>query len=211
MREVTCDDLRRELRVSEWRAWTRELLADLRGSNEGREYMRFQKGPIKRLKEEVVPTLLFAERHFPDRDLLASFPASDQPGSPDALIRAAGSCIRVPLQVTCDWTYEDEQRLRKVHRDGYSVARMYSLEGIIIEISTIIADRLAAKTAHGGYAPNMWLLVHINDERWPPEALPAIVTAAKAAATSSPFSATFLVGSSDEKRICELLAGAAVI
>jgi hypothetical protein len=211
VRKIASDDLRREFRVSEWWAWTHELLADLRGSNEGREYMRFQKGPIKRLKEEVVPTLRFAERHFPDRDLLASFPASDQPGSPDALIRAACSRIRVPLQVTCDWTYEDEQRLRKAHRDGYSVGRMYSLEGIIIEISTIIADRLAAKTAHGGYDPSTWLLVHINDERWPPEALPGILAAAKAAAASSPFAATFLVGSSDEKRICVLLNGKPVI
>jgi hypothetical protein len=44
--------------------------------------------------------------------------------------------------------------------------------------------------------------VHINDEQWPPEALPGILSAAKAAAVPSPFVATFLVGSSDEKSIC---------
>ncbi len=211
MREVTCDDLRRELRTSEWRAWTRETLGDLRSSNEGRQYMRFRKGAMKRLKEEVVPTLQFVERQFPHLDLLVSFPATDQHGSPDALIRVPDSRDQVPVQVTCDWTYEDEQRLRKVDRDGYSIGRMYTLEEIIVEISTIIADRLAAKTAHGGYAPSTWLLVHINDERWPPEALADILTAAKAAAASSPFAATFLVGSSDEKRICALLDGVPVI
>jgi len=166
---------------------------------------------MKRLKEEVVPTLQFVERQFPHLDLLVSFPATDQHGSPDALIRVPDSRDQVPVQVTCDWTYEDEQRLRKVDRDGYSIGRMYTLEEIIVEISTIIADRLAAKTAHGGYAPSTWLLVHINDERWPPEALADILTAAKAAAASSPFAATFLVGSSDEKRICALLDGVPVI
>jgi hypothetical protein len=222
MREVTCDDLRRELKVSEWWAWTRETLADLRATDEGREYMRFHKGPIKRLKEEVVPTLRFAERHFPHRDLLASFPASDQPGSPDALIRAATSSIQVPVQVTCDWTYEDEQRLRILHRDGSVVGggaiekingrletsgRAYALEEIAAEVSRLIAARLAAKVKHGGYAAGTWLLVHVNDERWPPEALPDVLSQAQAAATASPFAATFLIGSSDEKRICALLHG----
>jgi hypothetical protein len=166
---------------------------------------------MKRLTEEVVPTLRFVERQFPHLDPLVSFRAIDQHGLPDALIRLPDSHDQVPGQVTCDWTYEDEQRLRKMDRDGYSVGRAYSLKGIILEISTIIADRLAAKTARGGYAPRTWLLVHINDERWPPEALADILTAAKAAAASSPFAATFLVGSSDEKRICALLDGAPVI
>jgi hypothetical protein len=198
------------LRSSEWWAWIRELLADLAGNEAGRKYMRFHKGPIKRLKEEVVPTLRFAERHFPGRDLLASFPASNQHGSPDALIRAAGSSIQVPVQVTCDWTYEDEQRLRSLHRDGFN-SRLYSLEVVTAEVSALIADRLAAKAAHSSYAPDTWLLLHINDERWPPEGLPDILSQAKTAAAASPFSATFIVGSSDEKRICALLAGTPVL
>jgi len=82
------------------------------------------------------------------------------------------------------------------------------LDGIVVGISAIIIDRLAAKMAHGGYDPSTWLLVHINDERWPPEALADILTAAKAAAASSPFAATFLVGSSDEKRIARSCFGA---
>jgi hypothetical protein len=226
VREVTCNDLRRELRVSDWWIWTREILADLRVTDDGREYMRFHKGPVKRLKEEVVPTLRFAERHFPDRDLLASFPASDQPGSPDALIRASGSSIQVPIQVTCDWTYEDEQRLRIVHRDGFvhgsgpvhkvkgrleTAGRAYSLEEVTAEVSALIAARIAAKAARGGYSAGIWLLVHINDERWPPEALSGVLTQARAAAATSPFAATFLIGSTDEKRICALLQGAPAI
>jgi predicted nucleic acid-binding protein len=170
--------------------------------------MRFTKGPIKRLKEEVVPTLRFAERHFPNELLLASFPATDQPGSPDALIRLASSSVQLPLQVTCDWTYEDEQRLRTVHQRG-SVFRVYSLEKVAAEVSGLIAKRLARKGAHGG-APGTWLVVHINDEHWPPEALPDVLNEARAAASGLPFQATFLVGSSDEKRICDLLDGTPV-
>ncbi len=70
---------------------------------------------------------------------------------------------------------------------------------------------LASKAAHGSYPKGNWLLVHINDERWPPEALPAVLAQAKAAAAGSPFAATFLVGSSDEKSICELLDGVAAL
>jgi hypothetical protein len=210
VREITCDDLRRELTVSEWLAWIRELQADLASNDAGRKYMRFHKGPNKRLKEEIIPTLQFAERHFAGRDLLASFPASNQHGSPDALIRAAGSSVQVPVQVTCDWTYEDEQRLLSLHRNGFNY-RLYSLEKVTAEVSALIADRLAAKAAHGSYAPGTWLVVYINDGRWPPEALPDILNQAKIAAAASPFSATFLVGSSDEKRICALLAGTPVL
>ena len=89
--------------------------------------------------------------------------------------------------------------------------RAYSLEEVAAGVSALITRRLAAKAAHGGYAQGTWLLVHINDERWPPEALPAILAQAKAAAAGSSFAATFLVGSSDEKRICALLDGTAVV
>jgi hypothetical protein len=206
MREVTCDDLRRELSIPEWRAWTDKTLAELAATDAGREYLRFEKGPIKRLKEEVVPTLRFAERHFPNHELLASFPASDEPGSPDALIRLASSSVQLPLQVTCDWTHEDEQRLQTNHQDG-ATWRFYSLEGTTAEQSNLIARRLTRKRKHGGYARGTWLLVHTNDEGWPFEALPDVLNAAIAAASGLPFAATFLVGSSDEKRICELLDG----
>jgi hypothetical protein len=220
--QVTFDDLRRELHVTEWRAWIDKVLAELRPTDEGREYMRFNKGPIKRLKEEVIPTLRFLEREFAGRDPLATFPAMDTPGSADALVRNSTGSNHVPIQVTCDWTHEDEQRLQILHRDGVvqgsgpikkvkgrleTTGRAYSLEEIQSEVSTLVARRLTAKATRGAYAKNTWLLLHINDERWPPEALPSIVAQAKSVATGLPFAATYLIGSSDEKCICVLLGG----
>jgi hypothetical protein len=211
MRQITCDELRRELPISEWWAWARTVLAELRATDEGRAYIRFRKGPVKRLREEVIPTLRFAERQFAGRDLLATFPATAGPASPDALLRSSTSSIHVPIQVTCDWTYDDEKRLQTMHRIGWASGGVYSIEKVQAEVSASIAKLLAAKAAHGGYAENTWLLVHINDERWPPEALPVVVGRAKAAAAGLPFDATFLVGSSDEKRICELIDGGPAI
>ncbi len=211
MREITLDELRRELRISEWRLWIGSTLAEFCKTDEGRKYMRFYKGAVKRLKEEVFPTLLFAERRFAGCDLLATFPATDDRGSADAFIRSSTSSAYVPIQVTCDWTYEDEKRLKTMHRDGWAPGGVYAIEEVQAEVSALVEKLLASKAAHGGYPKGTWLLVHINDERWPPEALPAVLAQAKAAAARSPFAATFLVGSSDEKSICELLDGVAVL
>jgi hypothetical protein len=228
MRAVTLDELRREIPMSQWQVWVRETLAELRATDEGRNYMRFHKGPVKRLKEEVMPTLRFAERQFAGRDLLLTFPADDAPGSADALIRSSACFPHVPVQVTCDWTHEDEQRLLILHRDGHvhgsgevykvngrleTEGRAYSTQEVEAEVSALIESRLAAKAAHGGYPNGTWLLVHINDERWPPEALPGILERARTSTTakSSPFAATYLIGSSDEKSICALLSGGASI
>ena len=54
MRQITCDELRRELPISEWWAWAGKILTELRETSEGRKYMRFHKGPVKRFKEEVI-------------------------------------------------------------------------------------------------------------------------------------------------------------
>jgi hypothetical protein len=227
IREVTYADLRRELTVQEWWEWARSTFAELKASDEDRRYMRFNKGPMKRLKEEVIPTLRLADRQFPDRDdLLISFPANDDPGSADAMIGIRGASTRIPVQVTCDWTYEDEARLRILERDGLvhgwgeirkvngqfeTQGQAYSIEQVVDSISGLILNRLTAKATHGGYAKDTWLLVHINDERWPPEALPDILERVGVAALASPFAATFLIGSTEEKRICALLSGTAFI
>ena len=203
MREITFDELRRELPIPEWSTWARGRLAELGATDEGKQYMRFTKDAVKRFREEVMPTLRFAERQFAGRsDLLVKFPADNGPA--DALIRSPTSSEYVPIQVTCDWTYEDERSLGIMHQQGWSPTRVFSIE----EVSDLIAGRIAAKAAHS--AKDTWLLVHINDERWPPEELQGVIAQAKVAAAGS-FAATFLVGSSDEKRICELLDGAAVL
>jgi hypothetical protein len=205
LREITIDELRRELPISEWLKWARETLAEQEATDEGKQYMRFNrsnKDAAKPFREEVMPTLRFAERQFARRDLLVTFPVDDGPA--DALIRSPTSSDYVPIQVTCDWTYEDEQDLRLMHQQGWSPMRVFSIE----EVSALIASRIAAKAAHS--SEDTWLLVHINDERWPPEELQGVIAQAKAAAVGS-FAATFLVGSSDEKRICELLNGTAIV
>jgi hypothetical protein len=73
MRQVRPEELSREMTVSEWWTFVRSVFADLRTSDEGREYMRFHKGPVKRLKEEIVPTLRFAERQFPNETIRLRF------------------------------------------------------------------------------------------------------------------------------------------
>jgi hypothetical protein len=163
--------------------------------------VRFTKDAVKRLREEVMPTLRFAERQFAGRDLLVKFPADNGPA--DALIRSPTSSEYVPIQVTCDWTYDDEKSLRIMQQQGWSPTCVFSIE----EVSDLIAGRIAAKAGHSAKDT---LLVHINDERWPPDELQRVIAQAKAAAAGS-FAATFLVGSSEEKRICELLDGAAIV
>jgi hypothetical protein len=202
MRQITYDELRRELPISEWLTWSRERLAELGATDEGKQYVRFTKDAVKRLREEVMPTLRFAERQFAGRDLLVKFPADNGPA--DALIRSPTSSEYVPIQVTCDWTYDDEKSLRIMQQQGWSPTCVFSIE----EVSDLIAGRIAAKAGHS--AKDAWLLVHINDERWPPDELQRVIAQAKAAAAGS-FAATFLVGSSEEKRICELLDGAAIV
>jgi hypothetical protein len=187
--------------------------------------MRFAKGPVKRLKEEVIPTLQLAERQFPGRDLLLRFPADGS--AADALMRSPTTSVPVPIQVTCDWGHDDERRLQIMHRDGVvhgsgpilkvngrleTKGRAYSIEDVVSDFTSIVRDRLTSKSAHGGYAPSTWLVIHINDERLPPEGLPELLKYSRtAAAAISPFAATFLVGSSDEKRVCELLSGVATL
>jgi hypothetical protein len=182
--------------------------------------MRFQKGAVKRLKEEVVPTLRFLEREFPGEPILVRFPADYSPA--DATIRRSVTSAAIHLQLTCDFNHNDERRLRILHRDGYvhgsgpiykvngrleTQGRAYSLPEVIEDYSRAVIDRLNLKMSRCTHR-DMWLLVHINDERLPPEGVPELLARARAAATQSPFAATFLVGSTDEKRLSERLSGA---
>ena len=64
LREITIDELRRELPISEWLKWARETLAEQEATDEGKQYMRFNrsnKDAAKPFREELVPeTLRFA-------------------------------------------------------------------------------------------------------------------------------------------------------
>ena len=112
-------------------------------------------------------------------------------------------------------------RLRILHRDGFvpgsgrvwkekghfkTEGRAYSTEDAVGKYAAAIGARLKSKIARGDDGRSI-LLVYINDEQLPPEGLPALLERARVAASGLPFAATFLVGSSDEKEICELLAG----
>jgi hypothetical protein len=87
-----------------------------------------------------------------------------------------------------------------------SQGRAYSLEEVSSEFASAVARLLKRKITRCTDR-SMWLLIYINDKRLPPEGLPSVLRAAYQAAQGSPFAATILVGSSDEKRICELLEG----
>jgi len=50
-REIKLEDLRRGLSVDAWWDWLRAELNRLKVTAEGREYMRFEKGPVKRRSE----------------------------------------------------------------------------------------------------------------------------------------------------------------
>ena len=52
--------------------------------------------------------------------------------------------------------------------DGWWPVRIFDEE-----VSALIASRIAAKAAHS--SEDTWLLVHINDERWPPEELQGVI------------------------------------
>jgi hypothetical protein len=222
--KITLEDLRRELSVPDWWSWLRSHFAELKATRLGQEYMRFDKGPMKRLKEEVVPTLRMLERQFPGTAPLVRFPVDGS--AADALARSSGNARPVPIQVTCDWGYDDERRLKIMHRDGFvhgsgpitnhkgrleTRGSAYSTDEVLEEFSATIRNRLAGKISHGSYPPGMWLVVHINDERLPPEALPQLLSDVKAVASGAPFAATFLVGSTDEKRICAVLDGTPIL
>jgi hypothetical protein len=223
MREIQYEELRRELSVADWRAWVNDVLADLRSTDEGREYMRFDKGPIKRLKEEVVPTLHLVERHFANRPMFARFPADNQ--SADALIRPSLAATPIQLQITCDFDHAAHQRLMILHRDGFvqgsgpiskvngrleTKGRAYSLEEIVDEFAAVLIDRLESKMSRCT-DPRMWLLVHLSDEGLPPEGAPELLRRTRAVACRSPFAATFLVGNTDWTLPCELLSGSPLI
>jgi hypothetical protein len=222
---IEYSDLRREAAVSTWRKWVNAALEELRATRKDREYLRFAKGPVKRFKEEVVPTLRFVERQFPGREVLMRFPADNS--AADAVVRSSEQAPAVSIQVTCDWTYDEERRLRILHRDGMvagsgpifkrngrleAEGHALSLEQTTANYASTVDQRLRQKFSRCA-DPHMWLLLHINDERLPPEGVPRLVHEAQATARGSPYRATFLVGSSEnrEKPICALLHGRACL
>src|SRR3984893_8827615 len=70
---ITFDELKRDLPFNEWDIWLQSRLADLRSTREGRKHLRFDTGPMKVVKEEIIPTLLLLERRFKGEEILATF------------------------------------------------------------------------------------------------------------------------------------------
>jgi hypothetical protein len=219
---ITFDELKRDLPFNEWDIWLQSRLADLRSTREGRKHLRFDTGPMKVVKEEIIPTLLLLERRFKGEEILATFPANNS--AADAFIRPASAANATPLQITCNLDHDDHLRLQILHRDGMvsgagpitrvggrleAEGRAYFTEEVVAEIAGTIIDRLNLKARKfANYDPSTWLLVYIDDARLPMEGLPILLEKIRNDAAKSPFVATFLVGST-EQGICELIGGTA--
>jgi hypothetical protein len=214
---ITFDELQEERPSSDWDDWLRSRLAGLDS-----EYKRFDKGPMKVVKEEIIPTIRLLRRRFKGQEIFASFPADNSPA--DAFIRPASTAKPTPLQITCNFDYIDHLRLQILQRDGRvpgagpitrvngrleAENRAYFVEEAAEELANSIIDRLDLKAQKfGNYDPSTWLLVYFEDGGLPRDGLPILLRKIRNAAAKSPFVATFLVGST-EQEICELIGGTA--
>jgi hypothetical protein len=216
---ITFDELKGERPSSEWEIWLRSRLAGLDS-----KYKRFDKGPMKVVKEEIIPTLHLLHRKFKGEEIFAAFTA-DKTSKADAFIRLASAAKATPLQITCNLTHADHQRLQILDRDGMvpgagSITRVdgrleaenraYFMEEVVEELANSIIDRLNSKAQKfETYDPSTWLLIYIEDGRLLLEGLPLLLKKIQNAKAKSPFVATFLVGSTAEQEICELIGGTA--
>ena len=220
---ITIDELQGERSLNEWDIWLRSRLANLGSTREGVKYKRFHKGPMKVVKEEIIPTLHLLRRRFKGEEIFAAFPANNS--AADAFIRPGSTTKATPLQITCNFDYGDQLRLEILHRDGTvpgagpiarvggrpeAEGRAYFLEEVVDELASSIIGRLNLKAQKFGiiYDPSTWLLIYIDDVRLPPDGLQMLLAKIQGAAAKSPFVATFLVGST-EQEICELIGGVA--
>jgi hypothetical protein len=220
---ITLDELQKELSAQEWDNWLQSRLADLGSTREGKKYKRLHKGPMKVVKEEIIPTILLLRRRFKGEAIFVAFSANDSPGA-DAFIRRASATSSTPLQITCNFDYDDHRRLQILHRDGTvpgagivksiggrleAENRAFTVEEAADELANSIIDRLNSKARmFDTYDASTWLLVYIDDGRLLPEGLPRLLSKIQNAAAKSPFVATFLVGST-EQGLCELIGGTA--
>src|SRR5262249_584184 len=116
---VTTEKLREVHTCDEWRAWIDSVLSQIRSTKEGRYFLSFSKGPLKGLKEEVVPTVQLVQRLSPQRQVWIAFPCDN--GSADALLSVSSAMNSpVPVQVTCDFGYEGQLRLELLHKQGFA-------------------------------------------------------------------------------------------
>jgi hypothetical protein len=219
---ITIDELQGERSLNEWDIWLQPRLANLGSTREGVKYKRFQKGPMKVVKEEIIPTLHLIRRRFKDEEIFAAFPADNS--AADAFIRPGSTTKATPLQITCNFGYDDQLRLELLDRVGMApgagpIARIgsrleaenraFTVEEAADELANSINDRLNSKARmFDTYDASTWLLVYIDDGRLLPEGLPRLLSKIQNAAAKSPFVATFLVGST-EQGLCELIIGTA--
>jgi hypothetical protein len=217
---ITIDELQGDRSFKEWDIWLQSRLADLGSTRDGLTHMRFDKGPMKVVKEEIIPTLKLLQRRFKGEEIFATFPANNS--AADAFIRPASAAVATPLQITCNVDHDDHLRQQILHRDGMvpgagpitrvggrleAQGRAYFIEEMADKLAISIIDRLDSKAQKfSNYDPSTWLLVYIHDDHLPMDGLPILLTKIRNAAAKSPFVATFLVGSTKQE-ICELIGG----
>ena len=161
------------------------------------------------------------ERLSLGQQIWITFPCDD--GSADALLSLDSSMgPPIPVQVTCDFSREQQLRLELLDQQGFAPgsgpisrrgAQIHaehgfdsSLEEAVQRILAPLRERIEAKlrTRH---VPETWLLLHFGDATLPPEGVESVMDACAKVLAGAPFQAAFLVGSTEENRLCRLLSG----
>jgi hypothetical protein len=155
---ITPDELQGERPVKEWDRWLLSRLADIGSTREGIEHKRLAKGLMKKLKEEIIPTVRLLQRSFEGKEIFAAFPADNSKA--DAFIRPGWTTKATPLQITCNFDYDNQLRLESLQRDGRipgfgpiaringrveAEGRAYFTQEVVDKITGSIIDRLNLK------------------------------------------------------------------
>ncbi|MBZ0141921.1 MAG: hypothetical protein K8H87_19455 [Pseudorhodoplanes sp.] len=213
---LTEADFRRERTTRELRAWVDSYLEGQRETRDGVRTLRFDKGLNKRMKEEVLPVLRMLERAMSAVNVTVAFPVDS--GAADATMRI-GSGPAIPLQATCDFSYEEQLRLELLHQQGtapgfgairkvkgqiHAVREAYSTEQAIADFSSRLVDRIKQKLRHRP-AKGTWLVVQCIDEALPDSAIDPVIEASAQAAAGSPYARVFIVGTVEGRKLCREL------
>lgn len=213
---LTEADFRRERTTRELRAWVDSYLEGQRETRDGVRTLRFNKGLNKRMKEEVLPVLRMLERAVPAEKVTVAFPVDND--ASDATMRT-GSGPVIPLQATCDFSYEDQLRLelldqqgiapgfgpiRKVNGQIHAAREAYSTEQAIADFSIRLVERIEQKIRHRP-AKGTWLVVQCIDEALPDSAVAPVMEACAQAAAGSPYARVFIVGTVEGRKLCREL------
>jgi hypothetical protein len=210
---LTAADFHLRRTPTECRAWADNYFQAMKAQPGGLRKLRFNTGLNKKIKEEVMPVVRLFERRPPSPGSQLTFPVDC--GLADAWLHDA-SGISIPLQVTCDFSYQEALRLELLHQQGIapgfgSVSRQagrinadrraYDTQEAIDHFSRVLTERIVAKFK-GTPDPGTWLVVQCVDEALPDSGIEPVMQACAAAAVGSPYDMTFIVGTDGGRALC---------